>query len=193
MNFSSHGKLSCLDIIKKVRVEGYSNTRKDLEGWEFTPRVEIDFNIFLNEKIDEMKCSDCGEIIDIDNEMYHRYMNYGSSWMCPWCSFLVEDDQDNKLQKIDAIYNCIDEYNFEILEFKKNVMPRADMSEVYKVKIIVETEVLYGLVYCYLQEEPNELSSSPYDCFIYVAFIFKNMEILDMNYDSLELIYNYGK
>ena len=81
-----------------------------------------------------------------------------------------------------------------ILEFKKNVMPRADISEVYKVKIIVKTEVFYGLVYCYLQEEPNELSSSPYDCIIYVAFIFKNKEIeiltnsiyLESNIHSLE-------
>lgn len=186
---TSHGNLSCLDIIKKVRKEGYSNTRKDLYGYEFTPRVVMDFNVILGEKLEEVKCDKCGKIQLIDNDFFQDYLqaDMNECREC-WEGYL---DKEYELEKLYKIYNLVDEYKFEILEYKKDVLKCGDLSEVYKSKIMIEDEVFYGLILCYIFEECNELSSTPYDYFSYVTFIFKDLNTLNINYDTLELIINY--
>ena len=81
MIFNHHGCLSCLDIIKKVRTEGFSNTRKDVYGEEFTPRVEIDFNVILGEKLGDVKCDECGEIQPLDNDFGRKNAAVTYIWL----------------------------------------------------------------------------------------------------------------
>lgn len=186
---TSDVNLSCLDIIKKVRKEGYSNSRKDVYGDEFTPRVVMDFNVIIDEKLDDMKCNECGEINALNNDFFQNYLE-DDIIMCRKCcsSFL-----DNKcgIDKLNKIYDLVDNYEFEILEYKKDVLKRGDLSEVYKSKIIIENEVFYVLILCYVFKECNELSSDPYDYFSYVTFIFKDLNTLNKNYDTLEIVTNY--
>ena len=187
--FNRFGSLSCLDIIKKVRTEGFSNTRKDAYGEEFTPIVEMDFNFIIGEKLGDVKCDECGEIQPIDNDFFQEYLQ-GGPHLCRECLTLFSDKK-YELEKLYKIYNLVDEYKFEILEYKKNVLKRGDRDEVYKTKIIIENEVFYGLILCYIFEECNELSSTPYDYFSYVTFIFKDINTLNKNYNTLELVTNY--
>ena len=100
-------------------------------------------------------------------------------------------DKEYELEKLYKIYNLVDEYKFEILEYKKDVLKRGDLSEVYKSKIMIENEVFYGLILCYIFEECNAWSSTSYDYFSYVTFIFKDLNTLNKNYDTLELVTNY--
>jgi hypothetical protein len=188
--FNRFGSLSCLDIIKKVRTEGFSNTRKTMYDEEFTPRVEMDFNVILGEKLGDVKCDECGEIQPLDNYFFQEHLQGSVYQMCRkcWLGFLYNEYE---LEKLYKIYNLVDEYEFEILEYKKNVLIRGDRDEVYKSKIMIENEVFYGLILCYIFEECNELSSTPYDYFSYVTFIFKDINTLNENYDTLELVTNY--
>lgn len=181
------GNISCLDIIKKVRKEGYSNTRKDVYGEEFTPRVEMDFNVILGEKLGEVKCDKCEEIQPLDNDFFQDYLlaNLNKCREC-WEGYL---DKEYKLEKLSKLYILVYEYEFEILEYK--VFKRGDRAEVYKSKIMIGNEVFYGLILCYIFEECNECSSTPYDYFSYVTFIFKDLNTLNKNYDTLELVTNY--
>ena len=66
-----------------------------------------------------------------------------------------------------------------------------DRSEVYKSKITTQNKIFYGLILCDISEECNELSTSPCDFFSYVTFIFKDIDILNSNYNTLQLITNY--
>ena len=87
--FNRFGTLSCLDIIKKVRTEGFSNTRK-VKGEEFTPIVEMDFNFIIGEKLGDVKCDECGEIQPIDNDFFQEYLQ-GGPHLCRECLTLFSD------------------------------------------------------------------------------------------------------
>jgi hypothetical protein len=149
----------------------------------------MNFNVILGETLEEVKCYECGNIQPIDNDFFQDYLQGGDN-MCNecWEGYL---DKEYELTKLYKIHNVVDEYEFEILEYKTDVLKRVDMSEVYKSKIMIEKEVFYGLILCYVDEEFDAWSPISYDHFGYVAFIFKDLNTLNNNYDTLELVTNY--
>ena len=186
MSIDDNIPLLCLDIIKKIRKKQYSSTREDLHGFLFTPKVVINSKIIIINEIDTMTCCECNYTRPVDNDFFQEYIERNFFHSCDVCKLYFSDKE---LHTLCQIYDSVKKFKFEILDYKE--LNYCDRSEVYKSKIIIQDKIFYGLILCDILEEPNEVSSSPCDYFSYITFIFKDIDILDNQYNTLELITNY--
>lgn len=129
-----------MELIKEARVKNGKCVQRVQCGWDFSPRIYVKEEIFLETPF-EATCIKCNQSSIIDE----------LEQFCEKCY------QCDVYSNADIIYNKIYNFDMEILEEKD--ITYLDSSTLYKIKV----NEFHGTMFCGVFEEPNEWSSGPHD------------------------------
>jgi hypothetical protein len=159
---------SPIDYIKEAYK--YVNKRISREqcGWQFEPGIELNTSIIIEQPF-KYPCDECNVITELSS--LEQYCNncYNSIYY----------------NKYDILENKIKNFNIDILDFKNaNYLNR---SIIYKARV----EEFYALIFCGVEEEPNEWSSSPHDYYCHHTYLFINEADCDKQFQTLDILQKY--
>ncbi len=108
---------------------------------------------------------------------------------CPICDHacVLDDDSADWCDRCDEFNEFMADYRSNIKEYCKNFeididneFPLDFYTEKYKIKVLD----LYGVMTCFIEDEPNEWSSTPHNNFSTSFYLFKSESNRNKYYDN---------